>query len=497
MLKGATVIIVGATIAAGMMAILSAPYLTTTQVLLIPIAAVMTGVFVGAGCRVEWILLVMIINVMIGSTRLFEGSVVNINRLMGAAMVILLFIDIVVLKRKKLVIDILGTWILLFGLTVTISLIFTQDWSVSRGEFRLYLRAFILYILIAHIVTTPLWFNRVVATLIFAGILLTGFGMIDSLSFRIFGLPIGDKLGLTSTSPEMLTAIIRNRDPNRLYGALGNTADVNYFALILVTLFPLSLAFLNRRSKGYRLLTYVGGAMILSGIVLSLSRGATLAFVFGVVLMVRVSLIRKRILVVAALVLILCAPLVSMSSFKRIYSIALYPFSHIRIQNVDIQNVKNRLNYMRAGLKMFMDYPIIGVGIGNFPYLYPKYAPAEGVQRERLAHNTYLQILTETGIVGFSLFMCGIVYCFWILKEIRDLSIQKKDAWLHRNASILVVSLSIFLVAAFFVSAAHIDILWIVMGLTSCLRSMAGYSETTSGIPELNSPSFFLKSSNL
>mgnify|MGYP000725347966 CR=1 FL=1 len=68
---------------------------------------------------------------------------------------------------------------------------------------------------------------------------------------------------------------------------------------------------------------------------------------------------------------------------------------------------KLRLGYWKTGLRMAIDNPAIGVGLGCFGYAYPRYQQA-GVGDVKAAHNDYLQILCETGLLGFLAF-CG----FW------------------------------------------------------------------------------------
>ncbi len=77
-------------------------------------------------------------------------------------------------------------------------------------------------------------------------------------------------------------------------------------------------------------------------------------------------------------------------------------------------------------LKMWKAHPIFGTGYGTFHIEFPQYASEElkrvYPQRERIvndAHNEYLQILAESGITGFAVFMSVlIVFYFFALKYI-------------------------------------------------------------------------------
>ncbi len=73
----------------------------------------------------------------------------------------------------------------------------------------------------------------------------------------------------------------------------------------------------------------------------------------------------------------------------------------------DPASMRLRFTYWQVGMRMFQDNPISGVGLGNFGLAYPIYQhPTDGDVRE--AHNSYLQIFSESGLVG-GLFFVG----FW------------------------------------------------------------------------------------
>ncbi|MBN2200166.1 MAG: O-antigen ligase family protein, partial [Candidatus Aminicenantes bacterium] len=58
------------------------------------------------------------------------------------------------------------------------------------------------------------------------------------------------------------------------------------------------------------------------------------------------------------------------------------------------------------------DYPVFGTGLGTFASVYPAYDRTGGEMRLTHVHNDYLELMSETGILGF-LLLAGAV--FWIL----------------------------------------------------------------------------------
>jgi O-antigen ligase len=80
----------------------------------------------------------------------------------------------------------------------------------------------------------------------------------------------------------------------------------------------------------------------------------------------------------------------------------------IRILNAIVSGsdtVGGRYDIWRAGLAMWQDHPIFGIGIGQFSYYYLSYSRSPGSIAVLSAHNTYIQVLSETGFVGFVFFI--------------------------------------------------------------------------------------------
>ena len=81
----------------------------------------------------------------------------------------------------------------------------------------------------------------------------------------------------------------------------------------------------------------------------------------------------------------------------------------------------DRLKLWKVSFLMFKSSPIVGKGIGLFMHYFPKYS----TMNIQYAHNCYLQILAETGILGFLSFF----WFLWeiILKAIKNIKNQEND----------------------------------------------------------------------
>ena len=71
-----------------------------------------------------------------------------------------------------------------------------------------------------------------------------------------------------------------------------------------------------------------------------------------------------------------------------------------------------RLAHWIAGVHMFLNHPLIGVGIGNYPDAYPGYFITIFVNSLGHAHNYYINIAAETGSIGLTAYLLFLMAIF-------------------------------------------------------------------------------------
>jgi putative inorganic carbon (HCO3(-)) transporter len=67
--------------------------------------------------------------------------------------------------------------------------------------------------------------------------------------------------------------------------------------------------------------------------------------------------------------------------------------------------VIERMAHWQAAIGMFTDHPWLGVGIGNYAVAYPQYAVGRWRDPLGHAHNYYLNIAAEAGIIGLGAYL--------------------------------------------------------------------------------------------
>jgi len=78
--------------------------------------------------------------------------------------------------------------------------------------------------------------------------------------------------------------------------------------------------------------------------------------------------------------------------------------------NVDIST--GRLRLWKIAWKLFKEHPLFGIGWGNFSNYVPTGMQSghENIFELRNVHNCYLQLLCETGVTGFLIFVTPLIY---------------------------------------------------------------------------------------
>ena len=126
--------------------------------------------------------------------------------------------------------------------------------------------------------------------------------------------------------------------------------------------------------------------------------------------------------------------------------------------------------------------PVIGVGSGNYTIAEPHYLLTKPglieadqfiVDTPYVAHNIYLHVLAEMGVVGLLLFL-GVIGLA-IASAVRAVRIAERrgDRELEALGRALVVALAGILAADFFVSEQYSKQLWLLLALGPALLSIA------------------------
>lgn len=290
-----------------------------------------------------------------------------------------------------------GPWRLALPLLVLTGLAFVQSFMPSLSldhhatkETAIKLFALAIYLIAAlHTLRSSERRKKVLVALAVFGFVVSLFAILQRLTYN------GKMYWVRPVSPYIAP-----------YGPYGN---YNHFAGLVELLLPLSLAYLlfARIKFEQRLIWLIGVVMMAVALVFSGSRGGILALGIELLALMLVavwaqrrglnddvSLAGNKLIAGGALAAVLL--LVLWIGYEPLAK----RFSLLR-QGAGEYSLVTRTEYWSGAWKMFLDHPLTGVGLGAFPTAYPAYGRSS-VKNERLeqAHNDYLQLLSDAGLIG-------------------------------------------------------------------------------------------------
>jgi hypothetical protein len=124
---------------------------------------------------------------------------------------------------------------------------------------------------------------------------------------------------------------------------------------------------------------------------------------------------------------------------------------------MQIKTLNTRTEIWKAGLRAFVNKPILGYGAGTFEYPYKKYF--DGGIGTKYAHSTLIKIGVELGIMGIMCWLFYLAGCFVWMRNI---------FWGRKNISILCAISSCFvfsMVDFSFDAPAHVITFFLLTGL--------------------------------
>ena len=270
-------------------------------------------------------------------------------------------------------------------------------------------------------------------------------------------------------------AIIYRPDPGQydVARATGTIGDPNELAAVLVAGVILSgvLFFLVRRSPALRLATLGALALCTVGLLSTFSRGGLIALGCAIVASVFVGgRYRPAILSVMTVV-----GLLGFGYFAAIAPQA----SRDRITKLD--GGTGRTDIWRVGSRMVSAHPVTGVGSGNFQLSSVHYLLKNPgavrydyfVDHPKVAHNTYLHVLAELGIVGLGLFLAIVGFAIGCAYKAARTFTNAGDLDMELLARGLMLAMIGLLSADFFISGQYSKQLWLLLGLGPAMLAIA------------------------
>lgn len=194
--------------------------------------------------------------------------------------------------------------------------------------------------------------------------------------------------------------VVPNRYGGMVYGPYVNHSHYAGLMEMLVPI-PLVFAMMNRWPRSLRVLFAFVALLMASTIFLSRSLGGMVAFAAQMVLLAIIVGLRERsrrqVLLMLLVAVLFAVWLVMLSSGGISERIALL---HDPLGQA---GAGDRLAIVKDSLKVLRSRPVLGWGLGTFPEVYPSFRSFYTNYFVNEAHNDYVQMAVETGLVGFAI----------------------------------------------------------------------------------------------
>jgi O-antigen ligase len=262
-----------------------------------------------------------------------------------------------------------------------------------------------------------------------------------------------------------LTAVGDNIEETRAAASFGITTAKNPNRLAFLCAMAIALighALPETRSRLLRAFGSLAIVVLIVTILLSASRSGLICLVALFVMLVAEMGLRNRRTHVLLLALALSVGI----------GLAVVPQQHLdRITNFvgtergdeGAGSTMARVELLKLGFRIFLDHPIVGIGIANFR---PISGTEYGAARNSAQHNAYLLTLVEGGILLFAVYLLIFRSLWRELREAQRLAVRHprvRLGWLVRAMQHLLV---LFLIISAFADVWHELSFYIIAGLT-------------------------------
>lgn len=245
-----------------------------------------------------------------------------------------------------------------------------------------------------------------------------------------------------------------------------STYDPNDIAMMYLIFMPIIYFLMNRRRGLKRLFLFGVLVILLAGLISTGSRGGFLGLLaVTCFIMLKDNTHSWKLKIAAATIAVVAFLHFSPDIYmERIRSIT-------DSNDYNLTSEAGRIAIWSHGIRLMLEHPVLGVGAGAFSTAMGHAYHNSAGFAWTAAHNSFIQIGTEIGVLGLVLFVFLIFSCFIGLHRLST-DLRKKDdtdpdqyAWMVKG---LEGSLIAYIVTGAFLSMAYAPALYLILGM-SCI----------------------------
>lgn len=348
-----------------------------------------------------------------------------------------------------------------------LSLIWSNNLAISIKELPLFFMGPCLYFLIINNISKGKQINYILTIMLIMGGL---FGIYGILQYN--GVDFSFWKGYSGRQ--------------KVSGLFGN---VNYFAEYLIMLLPIAVSlFLVSQNKLKKTLLLIGILLMGGSLILTFTRGSYLGFGVSLIFMFLLYLShqgknfikenKKTFILLLIAILVVTLLFILPNPLNKPGTVISKIKGRISITQVSQDSsLKRRVATWKFTSMMIKDHPLLGSGIGTYKYNTLRYQAKffdQGQNRTLYpygfadkAHNEYLQLCAEVGIIGLGIFIWLMVSYFnYGLKKLKSIKDEYRQGIIIGLMGAVVAVLVDGIFGFPFHLPATIILFWLVLGLT-------------------------------
>ncbi len=252
----------------------------------------------------------------------------------------------------------------------------------------------------------------------------------------------------------------------------GTMFDPNDLAYFLASLFPVSVFYIVHDEGALKKMCGILTVCVsLAAILVSGSRGGLLGVIgiFMFFLFTRTGGIKKSyklgFLITVLIVFIAYSSKINMERYMSLRDIS---------SDYNVSSEQGRLDIWAQGIGLLLANPITGVGVNCFPMAIGYKREAEGLPPKwQATHNSFIQIATEVGVIGFIAFFSMIWGSFKNFGNLKKTSISSPEAYpLKTIAGLLQMGFVASLITSFFLSQGYSILFTLFFAFSALLKKL-------------------------
>ncbi len=387
-----------------------------------------------------------------------QFGIASINKVLVGLVFVSALANRLVIQKKSFIFRRTELLVLIYCLVLLFSTFVAEDRSRAQTGAVDALKDFIIMLIVVQVCDNEQSWRNLRWTILFSAAFVATLSAYQVLSKDTSN----DFFGLANAPTHEITA---GFDSTRVTGPL---SDPNYYGQILLMIMPIGIYGIITEKRTLQRLLYLGTtSVIMLTTIFTYSRGAFIALVvMGVMIVHERKLNPYRIVVGVVIIIALLYPFLPQGYLDRLLTL-----SDVLPQDTTMQtekSFKGRSSEMIIAIQMFANHPLLGIGYLNYENHYADYNAVLGLDDRagaREAHDLYLEVLSETGVVGFISFIGLLIGVFvGIHRAMRQFRLVGREDLVPLMAAIEAGLVS-YLATSIFLHGAYIRYLWLLVAV--------------------------------